>query len=228
MSSSSSSSCVSSSVSTGRNPKGLQNHNNTCYMISLLQSLSYLESFTSFLDSFTVRNAGPNCILRLVQNLMNELRDPKNRNEVLSPSGIVSNMLSKFPSHFQKGRHEDSSEAFDCLLDALNDDLKKKDIVSNENGEKFHHTFDHVFDGKIKCIASCGDRNCSYESVKVEGFVTVALPLLPAKQLTLITAVIDAVSCGGSVIVTEVVAVQPSASVVVTVYVPATPAVPEI
>ena len=108
MSSSSSSSCVSSSVSTGRNPKGLQNHNNTCYMISLLQSLSYLESFTSFLDSFTVRNAGPNCILILVQNLMNELRDPKNRKEVLSPSGIVSNMLSKFPSHFQKGR-EDSS-----------------------------------------------------------------------------------------------------------------------
>lgn len=93
-------------------------------MISLLQNLSYLESFILFFCSFTVKDAGANCVLRLVQNLMNSFRDSRNESTVLSPSGIISNMQSKCPNHFQKGRHEDVSEAFYCLLDAMTEDLQ--------------------------------------------------------------------------------------------------------
>jgi uncharacterized UBP type Zn finger protein len=73
-----------------RTLKGLENNNNTCWIISLLQSLSYLEIFTSFFDSFTVKDPEPDCICKLVQNLMNSFRDLKNTKTVLSASGIIS------------------------------------------------------------------------------------------------------------------------------------------
>jgi ubiquitin C-terminal hydrolase len=127
---------MSVSLSKLRTLKGLENNNNTCWIISLLQSLSYLESFTSFFDSFTVKDSGPNCILRLVQNLMNSFRDSKNTNTVLSASGIISILLSKYPDNFQKNRHEDVSEAFLCLLEAMNKDLMTKVVIKNENGKE--------------------------------------------------------------------------------------------
>jgi hypothetical protein len=50
--------------------------------------------------------------------------------------------------------------------------------------------------------------------------VTVAWPLAPPLQLTFVCAVMDAVNTRGSVILTEVVAVQLLASETVTLYVP--------
>ena len=47
--------------------------------------------------------------------------------------------------------------------------------------------------------------------------VTVAEPLLPVKQLTFVIAVIDEIKSVGSVIITEVVVVQPRLSVTVTI-----------
>jgi hypothetical protein len=53
----------------------------------------------------------------------------------------------------------------------------------------------------------------------------VAVPEVPPKHNTSVNEAVD-VSKGGSVMVTESVAVQPSASVMVTVYDPAVNAVP--
>jgi ubiquitin C-terminal hydrolase len=44
---------MSSSLIIVRKPKGLDNIENTCYVISILQSLSYLQSFTSLFDTVT-------------------------------------------------------------------------------------------------------------------------------------------------------------------------------
>jgi ubiquitin C-terminal hydrolase len=168
-----------STVSVARNPKGLKNSSemNICFMNSLMQSFSYLEPLTSFLDSLIVRNAGWNCILRLVQNLMNDLRDASLRKNVLSIEGIMNNMWKKFPKQLSKGRHEDIFEALDCLLDAMDNDLKNFDVVYKENNEQISDNFDCVFGGELRCIQSCPDSNCSYVSNKVERFLTVALPL---------------------------------------------------
>jgi hypothetical protein len=84
---------MSSSLIVVRKPKGLQNIENTRYLISVLQSLSYLEAYTSLFDTFTVKNPGPDCTLRLVQSLMDSFRNPKTERKVLSASGIISNLL---------------------------------------------------------------------------------------------------------------------------------------
>ncbi len=106
-----------------------------------------------------MRNAGLNCILRLVQNLMNDLRDVTLRKNVLSIEGIMNNMWKKFPKQLSKGRHEDIFEAFDCLLDAMDNDLKNLDVVSKENNEQISDNFDCVFGGELRCIQSCPDLN---------------------------------------------------------------------
>jgi hypothetical protein len=169
---------MSVSLSKLRTLKGLENNNNTCWIISLLQSLSYLESFTSFFDSFTVKDSGPNCILRLVQNLMNSFRDSKNTNTVLSASGIISILLSKYPDNFQKNRHEDVSEAFLCLLEAMNKDLMTKVVIKNENGFKFDQSFDNVFGFTMKCFSVCPRQDCSYKGENTELFTTLYLFLI--------------------------------------------------
>ena len=165
----------SSSPLVKRIPKGLTNPDNNCYLNSVLQSLSFLDHFTSFLDRLTVRNPGSNCALRLIQNLMNEFRNPKNGQKILSAAGILNNMLAKFPKQLQKGRHEDASEFFDCVLDALRNDLDGNDIIRSENGSRFYEKIDHIFNGKMKCVVSCLDANCGYISDLVEEFVTVSL-----------------------------------------------------
>jgi ubiquitin C-terminal hydrolase len=156
-------------------PKGLTNPYNNCYLNSVLQSLSVLEPFTSFLDSLIVRNAGPNCVLKLIQNLVNEFQNPNNGQRILSATGILTNMLAKFPGHLQKGRHEDASEFLDCVFDALDADLVEKDIIRRDNGLRFCEKIGSIFNGKMNCFVSCLDANCGYKSNSVEDFVTVRL-----------------------------------------------------
>jgi hypothetical protein len=108
---------------------------------------------------------------------MNDLRDASLRKNVLSIEGIMNNMWKIFPKQLSKGRHEDIFEALDCLLDAMDNDLKNLDVVYKENNEQISDNFDCVFGGELRCVQSCPDSNCSYVSNKVERFLTVALPL---------------------------------------------------
>jgi ubiquitin carboxyl-terminal hydrolase 22/27/51 len=145
-------------------PRGLNNGGNTCYFNALLQALYHLEPIRTFFDSFTVIIGVTNTsIVKLVQNLFIEFRIP---GKALYLVEILDFIQKKCPQ-LRKGFQQDCYEAFNCLKDLLEDELK--------SSGRFNLSFDNLFKGRMKYSTTC--TKCGFKSSVNESFFDITLAL---------------------------------------------------
>ncbi|KAK3359244.1 ubiquitin carboxyl-terminal hydrolase [Lasiosphaeria hispida] len=101
-------------------PPGLGNYDNSCYQNSILQSLSSLKSFPSYLSGITAEHEGEQPVVGTadaLRNLIADLNDPSNNGRTLWTPGVLKNMST--------WQQQDAQEYFSKLLDEIDKEIAK-------------------------------------------------------------------------------------------------------
>jgi ubiquitin carboxyl-terminal hydrolase 1 len=120
---------LSNAFSVGRNmiPPGLGNWDNSCYQNSVIQGLSSLESFASFLDRNTrkLEERGPLRTHKALQEITRILNDSTNHGQMFWIPSELKSMSS--------WQQQDAQEYFSKIMDQLDKETRKalKGVTTN-------------------------------------------------------------------------------------------------
>eukprot|EP00742_Colponemidia_sp_Colp-10_P005321 GILJ01005686.1.p1 GENE.GILJ01005686.1~~GILJ01005686.1.p1 ORF type:complete len:609 (+),score=100.58 GILJ01005686.1:821-2647(+) len=152
---------------------GIVNVGNTCFLNSILQSLSYCPSFRNYVDSKSHSSACKMtsfCLFCLFEQHVQEVCHSKS-NSSIKPVAIIKN-LRNISRHFKLGQQEDPHEFFLQFLDTL----QKSSVQGNAAADSrlaqtsvIYRLFAGTLLNQIKCLS------CGCETSKLELFLDLPL-----------------------------------------------------
>ncbi|KAL0222856.1 hypothetical protein P9112_002246 [Eukaryota sp. TZLM1-RC] len=157
-------------------PRGVANLGSSCYMGSVLQSLSMIPSFVSFfLSEQHVGCILPNCVACEFDRFLQAKFYPSaNLSAPVLPSSMLFKVWCTIPSfagHAQQDSHEFFLEFLNVLHENLSDGNTPCDCVVHR-----------LFGGELTSLVSCS--MCDHEvSRQVEPFLELSLPILDTIDL---------------------------------------------
>ncbi|UJR15329.1 hypothetical protein I4U23_002280 [Adineta vaga] len=167
---------------------GLKNLGGTCYMNSVLQSLSLTSLLTDFLltekeFSIEIRSYSEGTILNEYLNLLLLLSCGDYC--VLTPNPFKQ-IFGHLNNAYFKNQQQDAHEFLLLLLDCLDKDITKiKSDNENQNINQTENnlTFLDLFYGSYKTTTTC--LQCQQSSSRLEPFICLSLPISSTNQCTL-------------------------------------------
>uniref|UniRef100_A0A663FJW1 USP domain-containing protein n=1 Tax=Aquila chrysaetos chrysaetos TaxID=223781 RepID=A0A663FJW1_AQUCH len=165
---------------------GLHNSDNTCFLNSVLQCLTYTPPLANYLlsreHSRSCRQQGF-CVMCRMENHVNTVLRSSGR--VIYPSAVIS-VLTLIGEHFQLGMQEDAHEFLRYAIDAMQRACLSgiSDLDTSSESTTIIH---QIFGGFLRSRVTCS--SCKVASDSYEAFLDIPLDIKVRELLSRIKAV---------------------------------------
>lgn len=153
--------------------RGLKNLGNTCYMNSVIQSLSNCSELKYFCQQnsfYSLNTQEDEKKIRLTQEFMRLIRNIWEKGSTISPSAFVDTLYNS-TQLFLKKQQSDAHEFLMYLLNIINETV-------NVTGPRL---IDEIFKGQIANKTTCSE--CKSELVNTEDFYDITLPVVDLESM---------------------------------------------